>query len=196
MNQSYASFDSKPPYWNKTSEPFYDKGQGIPKMNKNNITEQDVYRTPFLFTQEHQKDYKSRVQTAIRHTEPESELNKLFFSTKNMDRIQKQIKQEIHKQTKGKYRLDVDQEERDLLINMRAVYMEYGRFLPGETVRQVKKLNNKVVEQVVPSMLTEIKQYYGYLNEINGPLKPIARPMNVSSAGRRTLPSITTAWGL
>ena len=43
-------------------------------------------------------------------------------------------------------------------------------------------------------MITEIKQFYGYLKEINEPLKPIDRPINVNNAGRKTLPSLTSVW--
>ena len=36
----------------------------------------------------------------------------------------------------------------------------------------------------------------GYLKEINNPIKPMDRPLNVSSAGRKLNPSITSKWGL
>lgn len=193
---SYAEFDTKPPFYGREHEAYYDEGQGVPKLNENNMTIQDVYRTPFLFNQDHIKDYKTRTWTAIRNTHANTELSKIFFSDKNMIRLQKMIKKEVYRRTNGKYKLDVDQEERDLLIVMRAVYLEYGRYLPGQIVRQVKRLNQRVLEEVMPSLLTELKQYYGYLHEINGPLKPIARPLNMSHAGRRTLPSITTVWGI
>jgi len=195
-DMSYASFDTKPPYYKREKEAYYDEGQGVPQLNENNMTIQDVYRTPFLLTQDHRKDYKTRSWTAIRSLHANTELSRVFFSDKNIKRLQKMIKKAIFKRSNGKFKLDVDQEERDILITMRAVYLEYGRFMPGEIVRQAKRLNNKVIEEVLPSMMTELKQYYGYLHEINGPLKPIARPLNVSNAGRRLNPSITTVWGL
>lgn len=195
-SNNFANFDTTPPFYNRDTEPFYDEGQGIPPVTENNMTIQDVYRTPFLFTQDHRKDFKTRTWTAIRSLHANSELSKIFFSDKNIKRLQKMIKNAVFKQTNGKYKLDVDQEERNLLITMRAVYLEYGRYLPGEIVRQAKRLNQQVVKEVLPSMITELKQYYGYLHDINGPLKPIARPLNVSNAGRRLNPSITTVWGL
>jgi uncharacterized cupin superfamily protein len=195
-SSSYANFDTKPPFYKRENESFYDEGQGVPQLNENNMTIQDVYRTPFLFTQDHQKDYKSKTWTAIRNIHSNTDLSKMFFSDKNVKRVQKQIKTAVYKKTNGKYRLDVDQDEKDILIAMRAVYLEYGRFLPGKIVRQVKRLNKQVLDEVLPSMITELKQYYGYLNEINGPLKPIARPLNMGNAGRKSLPSISTVWGI
>lgn len=121
-------------------------------------------------------------------------VGKLFFSNENMKRIQKLIRDDIYEKSLHKCELDEDQDESDLLISMRAMYMEQGVYRETNPVHQVKQLNKRVVDFVVPDMLTEIKQYYGYLKDVNEPLKPLERPMNVSSAGRRSLPSITTTW--
>ena len=123
-------------------------------------------------------------------------VTELFFSQENMNRIQKLIKQDVKLRTNGQYRLEVDQDEADLLIGMRAVFFDmYGaRFLPFKIKHQVKELNRKVVNYLVPNMVSEMKQEYGYIKEINKPLEPIDRPINVSSAGRLNLPSITTTW--
>lgn len=193
--QNFAAYTDMPPYYGNENDAYYDSGQGVPKLTENNMTLQDIYRTPFLFLQEHRKNYVNMAPTALQSIQTNSDLSKLFFSDTNMKRLQRMIKKEIFKRTGGEFRLDIDQEQRDLLIAMRAVYFEYGRFLPGQIVRQVKRLNRKVVTEITPGMLTEIRQYYGYLKEINKPLSPIPRPLNVNNSGRRLLPSVTTAWG-
>ena len=122
---------------------------------------------------------------------------KLFFSDNNINRIQKMIRKEISVRTKGKYKLEEDQAESDLLISMRAVLFDAnngGKYLPFKITRQVKRLNNNVVQYVVPDMIQALKQYYGYLNEIDKPLEPMLRPMNVNNAGRRCLPSVTSIY--
>lgn len=196
MESEYANFSTDPPYSKRRHEPFYDRGQGVPKMTENSMTIQDIYRTPFLFLQEHRKNYKNMSSTALKGIQSDSELSKIYFSDKNIKRLQAKIREEIFKRTNGQYKLDVDQEQRELLITMRAVYIEHGKFLPTGVIRQAKKLNDIVVEEVVPGMITEIKQYYGYLKDVNNPIKPIQRPINVSNAGRRTLPAITSVWGV
>lgn len=118
----------------------------------------------------------------------------VFFSDENIKRIQKKIKEEIYKKTKGQYVLDEDQDESDLTIVMRAVYLDKCKNLPGQAIRQVKLLNDQVVDYIVPDMISNIKQYFGYIKDINQPLIPMMRPMNVNNAGRRLLPSITTVW--
>lgn len=193
--QGFSGFDTAPPYYNKQNSAYYDNGQGVPKITENNMTIQDIYRTPFLFTQEHRKNYNNMSATALKSIQSESELSKLYFSDKNFKRVQNMIKQEVFNKTKGEFRLDVDQDQKDLFIVMRAVYIEHSRNLPGQIVRQVKRLNAKVIEEIAPSMITEIRQYYGYLKDINKPIEPIMRPLNVSNAGRLVLPSTSRIWG-
>jgi hypothetical protein len=124
------------------------------------------------------------------------ELSDMFFSGENMKRLQKMIKKEIFEKTKGKYRLDEDQDDMDLLVAMRGVYMNEARFLPYKIKHQIKDLNRKVILNIVPDMITNIKQYYSYIKEINEPIKPIMRPLNVNNAGRRTLPALTSVWNI
>lgn len=121
-----------------------------------------------------------------------SEVNKLFFSDENVKRIQKKIQSEFKRQSG--IEAEFEQDDADLNIAMIAVYNKESRDLPNHVVRQVKQLNEKTVKYVVPDMITNAKQYFGYLKDINEPLKPMMRPMNVNNAGRKTLPSLTTVW--
>jgi hypothetical protein len=121
-------------------------------------------------------------------------VGQVFFSERNIKRLQKQIKDVIYEKSNHKFIVDEDQDPADILVAMRGVYQLHGKFMMTKIVHQVKDLNKKLVNFVVPDMMTQIKQYYGYLKDVNEPLKPIDRPMNVCNAGRRTLPSITTMW--
>ena len=192
--QNFAGYNNKPPYYGNRNTAFYDRGSGIPTIDDHNMTIPDIFKTPFLFLQDHRKNYKNMASTALKGIQCDSELSKLFFSDENTKRLQRAIKRAVSLRTNGQFQLDVDQEARDLQIAMRAVYLEHARFLPGEIVRQVKRLNEKVISETVPGMITNIKQYYGYLKEINKPITPIPLPQNVNNAGRRTLPSVTTTW--
>lgn len=184
---------NKPSYFQQQHEAYYDQGVGVPTLERNNMTIQDIHRTPFLFLQNHHKNYRRMAQQAVKGIQCQSELSVTFFSKENIKRIQKKIQREILRKTKGKYKTE-DQDEKDLRLVMRAVYIEFARDLPNQIIRQVKKLNERVVQQVVPSMIANIKQYYGYLKDISTPLQPLPLPMNVNNAGRRTLPSLTTSF--
>ena len=126
----------------------------------------------------------------------ETELSKMFFSNENIARVQKKIKVAVYNKTKGKYKLVEDQDETDLYLLMRSVYLENAKHLKSHLVRQVKILNETVIKESVPGIITNIKQYYSYIDDINKPIQPIDRPMNINSAGRKTLPSVTTIIGM
>ena len=121
--QNFASYNNIPPAYGKESQAFYDRGNGIPQITENNMTIQDIYRTPFLFLQDHRKNYNNMAPTALKGIHSESELSKLYFSDENFKRTQRLIKKEIFSRTNGEFRLDVDQEQRDIFLVMRAVYM-------------------------------------------------------------------------
>lgn len=120
-------------------------------------------------------------------------IGEIFFSPENIKRVQKMLKREIYVRTQGKFKIS-DQNEADLLVAMRAVYMEYSRFLPFRIISQVKTLNRKLIEYIAPDIVTNVKQHYDYIKEINSPIKPIDRPLNVNNAGRKSLPSISTLY--
>jgi hypothetical protein len=118
----------------------------------------------------------------------------LFFSDENMARIQKQIKREIYRLSNGTFKMDVDQDEQDLIIAMRYIFIEYAQNLPTHIVRQVKILNRQLLNYIIPDIMTNIKQHYMYLKEISSPIRPLDQPLNVNNKGRNTLPSVTTLW--
>ena len=137
---------------------------------------------------------ENRASTALKGMIEQNTVNKLFFSGENIQRIQKKIKVAVYEKSGGKFKMDEDQDESDLIIVMRAVYFDRCKNLPDNPVRQVKKLNQQVVDYLLPDMLTNIRQYYGYIRDISSPLVPPMRPISTSSSGRRILPSYTNTW--
>jgi hypothetical protein len=123
-----------------------------------------------------------------------TKLSVTYFSDKNIAKIQEMIKISVYRESKGKFRLDVDQDESDLLVTMRYIYIEHALHLPTHIKEQVNVLNKKTINYIVPDMLTNIKQQYMYLKDISEPIKTIDRPLNVSS--RKQLPSTTNIWSL
>ncbi len=137
-----------------------------------------------------QSNYNTVLSTTIQKT-PVSEL---YFSDENIKRIQKMIKNDVLLKTNNKYKLTVDQDKTDLLINMRSVYLQYALNSHCNPVHQVKKLNKQTVDYVSTDLISNIKQYYGYIKDISTPMIPMSLPINDNNAGRKLLPSITTTW--
>jgi hypothetical protein len=125
-----------------------------------------------------------------------SEVASMYFSITNIKRLQKQIRREIYNRSYGKFRLSEDQSLLDLLHPMRAVYKLYSKDLPTKTTHQVKILNKETVQYIAPDMMTNLKQHYGYLDDIKNPINPIQDPINVNHAGRNTLPSVAQLYGI
>jgi len=160
------------------------------------IDKRSIQQPPFVQFQASPDEFHDNVKVSERVTNMKfDEVGNIFFSDENMRRIQRKMKKEFMIRTNNEFRLDVDQDESKLIIAMQYVYAESGRYLPTHITRQVKKLNNDLMDYILPDMITEVKQYYGYMKDINQPLKPIARPVNVSSAGTKTH-GIATILGL
>jgi len=133
-------------------------------------------------------------KTLLQGTYTPTPLGELFFSYKNIKRIQDAIKREILIKSNGKYRLVTDQDESDLLVVMRAVYITDAINSPYKIVHQVKELNRCVLRRIIDEMISNIKQNEEYLKVIDKPIEPIPLPVNVSRAGRLSLPSVTTTF--
>lgn len=191
-NQNYAQLNPVPTYKKNMPSNF----ESIQSENKNKYIDYKNNNIEGYYEKYQQSSTVNydRARQATQGFFEKNHITVVFFSDENMKRIQKKIKEEVLQRTKGQYQLDEDQDEADLMIVMRAIYLDKCKNLPGETVRQVKLLNQQTVDYIVPDLISNIKQYFGYIKDINQPLQPMMRPMNVSSAGRRQLSSITTLW--
>lgn len=205
MNISFSELNRKKPEYNKSIsfEPFSSNSQQLHDQHSSqtqtfNEINLEAYQDGLSNVKKGESYYCGGDSSlAIRGMQIEnSPLSQLYFSKENTSRIQKHIKKEVYKQTNGQYRLDVDQDESDLLIIMRAVFIEQGKYYPNRIVAQVKELNRKTIEYLVPDLITNIKQQHDYIRDINRPINPPNNSLNVSSKGRRTLPSVTTTFGI
>lgn len=159
------------------------------------FTWDQLQKHPFLFLQEHKKDYKSFAETAIKGRFEPSLLNHIYYSKANMDIVQYRLKKFVYwetwKQTKTHYVID-KQDETELLIIMKYVFETYAKHLPYKIKEQIDELDNLVVQLAGPETVSQVLGQVGYLNHINNPITPIDRPVNVSQTGTKTLPSTST----
>lgn len=133
----------------------------------------------------------------------ETPLTFLFFSKDNTDNIQNVIRMLVYKQMN--YTID-NQSVIDLQIVMRSIFLAYSEhpLLINENMAEKQKnellilytnetarLNELVIDTVVPKICSELQQYLSYLKDSATPIQPIPRSINVSSAGERAYRSIT-----
>lgn len=115
-------------------------------------------------------------------------LSQIFYSDENLELINKQIVLTVYKKTQGKIRIPFQSKD-DLKVVMRWVYINYARNLPFKIKEQIKDLNNHVVCQITPNLISASNQYLDYLRDIEKPFEPLPPPINASRD--KTLPSIS-----
>jgi hypothetical protein len=157
------------------------------------LEEQDIDRMQkgsFLFLHDHPKNYFNKGQALIESREENIHaLRHVFYSNENIDIIQKMLIMIVYKRTNKEIVIARQKRER-LITVMDWVFLNHSRNLPYNIKQQVDELNKITINEILPDLLSNIDQYLGYIRDINDPIRPIDRPINVSSKGSRTLPSV------
>lgn len=106
----------------------------------------------------------------------------LFFSDENREALHQGIRYGVYRQSANKYVID-RQDDRQLELVMRSLYLQYATNRPDGIVEQVQSLNARVLDYCVPQILREIEMYRYYINDIHNMPVPMERSVNASSAG-------------
>lgn len=100
-------------------------------------------------------------------------LDYLFFSNKNIKIIQNAIRKNVHDISK---RIIGVQSENELLMIMRSIYYINLPLEFKNVTENIKFLNKAVVDQAVPKILSNLKQYLIYLKDKEYNYIPEDRP--------------------
>jgi len=154
----------------------------------------DIQKGSFLFTSDHPEQYYEQVSEALKQgfSELEKEnvdasfiIKDTFFTARNIDIIQKWLIKEVKKKTNI---LIPYQKIEHIMAVMNPIYETYGQNLPFNLKEQIYELDTKVVETMVPYVVSELQSRVNYLDMIQT-ANYIANPLFVGSRGQRTLPS-------
>jgi hypothetical protein len=115
-------------------------------------------------------------------------LSDAFFTRKNVDTIQQEIRKEVYRSSGPKKYVIDNQDVDEIKMIMRAMYLQYGKNNRFNIEGQINELNQLVIKWSAPRIMSEIEQYNYYLNDISHLPVPLAQPMNMSSAGTKSLP--------
>ena len=146
-----------------------------------------------LFHQSPEKEKKVFAKNALNGIQEHSPLSLKFFSDENVDNIQNLLRYTVYMKTDKKHNVS-RQSELDLKVVMRSIYLQHSPNLKMYIDKQVYFLNKLVVDWCYPKIINEIDQYVGYLDSLEKMPVPIQHPTNVSSAGTRTLKSVTSTF--
>lgn len=120
-------------------------------------------------------------------------LNQVFFSQENIDLLQEKIRYSVWVASRKKYAID-RQSDIDLQLIMRSIYYQYGKNIPYNIKEQIIELNDLVVQECVPKIMSQVEQHVYYLFDASTQPVPLSLPESMSSAGRKQLPSVTTTF--
>lgn len=126
----------------------------------------------------------NRQDIGIEHSINSNKLNTLFFSDVNIQALQQGIRYSVFSKTQ----MVIDnQSERELRVIMRSIYLQYGRNMPSNIVSQVKELNKRVLDYVVPKIIVEMNQYKTYIQDASALPIPMDRGQSTSTTGTKFL---------
>lgn len=163
-------------------------------INRTDLTLEDIHNAPFLFIQEHGKNYNSLAKESLKGMFENTMLSNAFFSKANIKIIQFRLKKRVYiTGLEYKKKLIIsDQDENELIPAMQYVFFTYAKHLSVKIKEQIDDLDNLVVDELIVMVVSNVKQHFAYLEDLYTPMDVLQHPINVSSKGRRLLPSITT----
>ena len=91
----------------------------------------------------------------------DNDVSNVFFSKDNIQIIQNSLRAEVYRLSNGEYTIS-QQDNDELKIIMRALYLESAVNLPTNIREQVTTLNQHVVNHCVPKLMNEVSAYLKY----------------------------------
>jgi hypothetical protein len=128
---------------------------------------------------------QSEADDAIRGNMVATPLNQAFFSPANVQIVQNKIRREVYDRSGGEFLID-PQSVDELMIVMRAMYLQYGKNMPTQVPEQITELNQIVADWCVPKILSECSMHRHYLRDIQNLPVPLAHPVMMDMTGTKS----------
>ena len=141
--------------------------------------------TPFqLYENNNVKNDKSNNMTG---TFTKTNLTELYYSQSNIDLLQESIIKGIYTHPETRKQKISKQSEDELLIIMKSIYLQHCKNKPYNIQKQIYDLNKLILDYCIPNIVSSIKQYIGYINDITKEQTVMDKPQFVSNKGDKTL---------
>ena len=120
-------------------------------------------------------------------------LENKFFSSKNINKLNKKIVNEIYSSTGNKVIIPL-QNPQEIYIICKYIWHNNSRYLNYDIKKQLNILNNLVIEYIIPDLISTIKQKILYLKSLDvTKRKLLARP-NHANRGNQLLSSLSSIY--
>ena len=143
---------------------------------QNTTTSSKITRTPLILNDNN--------INSISYNITNTSLSVNFFSKENINKIQNLIKRGVYYKS-NKQHIIADQNEQELVIIMRSIYLQYGKNLPTNINDQINELNNMIVEWAIDNIISNIEQYISYKKTCSTLPMPIEHAQLTSTAGTK-----------
>jgi hypothetical protein len=131
------------------------------------------------------KTVQNEADDAIRGNMASTPLNQAYFSPANVQIVQNLLRREVYDRSDGKYLID-EQSVDELLIVMRAMYLQYGKNQPDDIPGQISDLNRTVADWSVPKIIAECSMHETYLYDIQHMPVPLQQPVKLTNKGTKS----------
>ena len=106
-----------------------------------------------------------------------------FFSDSNIQKIQTKLKNTVKKETN----LNIDNQScNEIYQVMLYVYRVYGRNVTSVN-QEIQHLNNIVIKEISPSVISNVLQYVNYIKDISKPQSVMAHGKATNIKGENSL---------
>ena len=120
-------------------------------------------------------------------------VNQVFLSQENIDLLQDKIRYAVWRASDKKFVID-RQNQIELELIMRSIYLQYSKNLQYNIKEQVEELNDLVIQDTVPKIMSQVQAHVYYLFDASTQPIPLSHAVNVNSTGRKQLPSVTSVF--
>ena len=136
---------------------------------------------------------RSYSSVALRGSACNTQLATMFFSFANIQIIQNAIRYQVWEKS-GNQAVIGRQSDDELIVVMRAIFLQYAKHWPYQIPEQIDELNQLVASQVVPTILSEVTGHLIFLKDKFSGLTPLPPPVNVNISGLKTNRSVTSTF--
>ena len=102
-------------------------------------------------------------------------LTKVYFSPENVKIVQNGIRAGVYSLS-NKEHIIHEQDENELIIIMRSVYLQHGLNEDNNIKKQVEALNQLVLKYAIPQIYSELEGYIKYQRDSGSLAVPMAHP--------------------
>lgn len=112
-------------------------------------------------------------------------LSQDFFSSDNIGYLQYKIQEGVYIKSNKQFEIGTQNEDQ-LKIVMRSIFLQYSKNQPGDISQQVNQLNQLVLSYCINQVYSEAISYKKYLFDASTMYKPMDRPV-MANMDDRTL---------